>query len=106
MNPECAKRQMNATTIYSQFFKLKINKSNSDNGLTRGYLRDGFLLGVLLLRPSSVEDFEEVGSLGPHSRVNISLTAFNVIMKIVPEHVYHIDRIVACPPVCMPREQH
>lgn len=72
----------------------------------RGHSRDGFLLRILRLRSRSVQHLEEVGSLGAHSRMNINLTALDVIVQIVSEHVYQIDGVVARLPIGVTWEQH
>ena len=59
-----------------------------------GFASDGFLLGFLGFRPSSIQDFEEVGRLGAHAGVNIGLRAFDVVVKVISERVDEVDRVV------------
>jgi len=58
------------------------------------FARDGPLLSGHFFRSGSVEDLQEVGSLGSHSGVDVSLGAFDVIMKIITKSVDQIDGII------------
>jgi len=69
-------------------------------------LRDSLLLGTFGLRSRSVQHLEEICRLGTHSRVNVNFTALDVIMQIIPKHVYQVDSVVARLPIGMTWKQY
>lgn len=69
-------------------------------------LRNSLLFGVFRLRSCSVQHLEEVCRLSTHSRMNINFTAFNMIVQIIPKHVYQVDGIVARFPIGMTWKQY
>jgi hypothetical protein len=59
------------------------------------HIRDSLLLGVFRLRSRSVQHLKKICRLGTHPRVNVNLTALNMIMQIIPKHVYQVDSVIA-----------
>ena len=68
--------------------------------------RNGLLLDRLWFGSGAVEHLEEVGSLGPHARVDVRLAALDVVVQVVAEQVDQVDCVVSHGLVCVPREQH
>jgi hypothetical protein len=68
------------------------------------YVRDRLFLDDLLWA-STVQHLEEIWRLRPHTRMDKCLRALDVIMKVIPEHVDEVDRVVPCLATSVPGKQ-
>ena len=76
-----------------------VRKSTTSNS----FLFNGF---IRFWWASTIQNFQEIGGLGSHPRMDISFAALDVVVQVITKQVNQIDGIIANIFVCMPWKQH